>query len=120
MSKEENEIAKDKEKKISQCQEMVEEKKRLVALARRSSRREFLVSLFDDFQLADARPRESVFPLVPDAEQLLGVLCVDFVDVRGIGILVLLNENRVADDDVDGSAVGHEADVIVEDSCNCC
>ena len=74
----------------------------------------------DDFQLADSRPCESVFPLVPDAEQLLGVLCVNLIDVRRVGVLVLFDENWVADDDVDGTAVGHEADVVVEDTCGCC
>jgi hypothetical protein len=71
----------------------------------------------DDFQLADSRPCESVFPLVPDAKQLLGVLRVNLVDVRRVRVLVLFDEDWMADDDVDGSAIGHEADVVVEDTC---
>lgn len=74
----------------------------------------------DDFQLADSRPCESVFPLVPDAEQLLGVLRVDLIDVSRVGVLVLFDENWVADDDVDWSAVRHEADVVIEDTCDKC
>lgn len=86
-----------------------------------SSHREFLgTTSLDNFQLADSRPRKSVFPLVPDAEQLLGVLCVNLVDVRGVGVLALFDEDWVADDDVDGAAVGHEADVVVEDTCIYC
>ena len=96
---------------------MDEEGKGIVALARCSA---FLVSSLDYFQLADSRPCERVFPFVPDAEQLFGVLRVDFIDINRIGVLVLFDEDRVADDDVDRSAVGHEANVVVEDTCGHC
>jgi hypothetical protein len=41
-------------------------------------------------------------------------------DVGRVGVFVLFDENGIADDDVDGSAVGHEAYVVVEDTCGCC
>ena len=38
------------------------------------------------------------------------------IHIRGIRLLALHDLDRAADDDVDGAAVGHEADVVVEDA----
>lgn len=73
--------------------------------------------LLNNLHLTDPRPGKSVFPLVPDAKQFFGVLLMETLDVSRIGVLVLLDGDGVANDDVDGTAVGHQADVVIEDAC---
>ena len=74
-------------------------------------------TLLNNLQLPQPSPRKSVLPLLPQPQQLLGVLGVDAVDVRGVRVLVLHDLDGPADDDVDGAAVGHEAYVVIEDAC---
>lgn len=92
----------------------------LVSHAFFNAERSLAATSLHDFQLADARPCESVLPFVPNAKKLLGVLCMNLVDVRRVRGFVLLDKDWVANDDVDGPTIGHEADVVVEDTCGDC
>lgn len=54
--------------------------------------------------------------LIPKPQQLLDILLVHLVHILGVGMLILDDADGLADDDVDGPAIRHHADIVVEDA----
>lgn len=72
--------------------------------------------LLHNLQLPLAMPRKSLLPILPKPHQLLNIKIMDPIHILRIRVLTLQNFNGSADDDVDGAAVRHHADVVVEDA----
>ena len=72
--------------------------------------------LLDNFQLTTTVPGKRILPIIPDAHQFGDVPLVNLIDIRRVRCLRLHDGDRFADDNVDRSAVGHKADVVVEDA----
>lgn len=73
-------------------------------------------NLLHNLQLAAPPPRKSILPLLPKPEQLLDIRGVHLVHIRRVGRLALQHGDGPPDDDVQGPAVGHHADIVVEDT----
>lgn len=73
-------------------------------------------SYFSTDNLQFSRPigRKGILPLFPDTRQLLNVQGVDVIDVDVVRFGALHDLDGAADDDVQGSAIGDDADVVIE------
>jgi hypothetical protein len=59
---------------------------------------------------------KSILVLVPNAHQLIYILAMYLIDVIVVWVFVLNNPNWSAHNNVDGTAVRHHADIVVEDT----
>ena len=61
--------------------------------------------------------RKRIFPVLPQSHKLVDISFVDLIHKACIRILHLHDRDRTADDDVDWPTVGHDAYIVVEDTC---
>lgn len=73
--------------------------------------------LLHDLELSLPMSGERIFPIVPDPHKLIDILLMDLIDIGWVGILRLLDADRLADDNVHRTSVRHKSNIVVKDTC---